>query len=162
MHGAFAAFRLGREILRMRAILDGQPVPPEAAAVAHRALDRHTFRNRPRASRGQVKHASGQLLLTYRIWRHEAVDLVLLFGEDTPLDVITALLPDVLVKGADYRPDQVVGADVVQAHGGHIEIVARERVGAMVSIHLPREMALNPDVLECLPADETAAPLRAR
>ena len=39
MHGAFAAFRLGREILRMRTILDGQPVPPEAAAVAHRALE---------------------------------------------------------------------------------------------------------------------------
>jgi hypothetical protein len=39
MHGAFAAFRLGREVLRMRSILDSQPVPPEAAAVAHRALE---------------------------------------------------------------------------------------------------------------------------
>ena len=56
----------------------------------------------------------------------EAVDLVLLFGEDTPLDVITALLPDVLVKGADYRPDQVVGADVVQAHGGRLVLIPLE------------------------------------
>ena len=39
MHGAFAAFRLGREIVRMRSILDSQPVPTEAVAVAHRALE---------------------------------------------------------------------------------------------------------------------------
>ena len=51
---------------------------------------------------------------------------------------------------------------LVQAHGGRLEIEARERVGALVSIHLPREMALNPDVLECsAPLDKTVIPLRA-
>ncbi len=49
-----------------------------------------------------------------------AVDLVLLFEEDTPIELIRAVRPDVLVKGADYRVDQVVGADVVQAAGGRV------------------------------------------
>lgn len=48
------------------------------------------------------------------------VDLVVLFGEDTPIRLIEALRPDVLVKGADYRLDQVVGADVVQSSGGKV------------------------------------------
>ena len=49
-----------------------------------------------------------------------AVDCVVLFDEDTPLELITALAPDVLVKGADYTVDRIVGADVVQAHGGRV------------------------------------------
>jgi D-beta-D-heptose 7-phosphate kinase/D-beta-D-heptose 1-phosphate adenosyltransferase len=49
-----------------------------------------------------------------------AVDLVLLFDEDTPIALIRAIQPELLVKGADYRLDQVVGADVVQSHGGRI------------------------------------------
>jgi D-beta-D-heptose 7-phosphate kinase/D-beta-D-heptose 1-phosphate adenosyltransferase len=48
------------------------------------------------------------------------VDAVVAFGEDTPLELITALVPDVLVKGADYTVDRVVGADVVQAAGGRV------------------------------------------
>ena len=50
----------------------------------------------------------------------EAVDLVVIFDEDTPLTVISQLLPDVLIKGADYKIDEVVGADVVQRHGGKV------------------------------------------
>lgn len=49
-----------------------------------------------------------------------AVDAVVLFSEETPLELITALRPDVLVKGADYTIDKVVGADVVQAYGGRV------------------------------------------
>jgi D-beta-D-heptose 7-phosphate kinase/D-beta-D-heptose 1-phosphate adenosyltransferase len=56
------------------------------------------------------------------------VDLVVLFDEDTPIDAITALTPDVLVKGADYREDQVVGADVVKAAGGRV-VLARLEAG---------------------------------
>ncbi|MFH1556320.1 MAG: D-glycero-beta-D-manno-heptose-7-phosphate kinase [Pseudomonadota bacterium] len=48
------------------------------------------------------------------------VDLVVLFEEDTPLEIIRALLPDVLVKGADYKPEDVVGADIVIANGGKL------------------------------------------
>jgi D-beta-D-heptose 7-phosphate kinase / D-beta-D-heptose 1-phosphate adenosyltransferase len=48
------------------------------------------------------------------------VDCVASFEADTPLELIRALRPDVLVKGADYALDQVVGADVVQAYGGRV------------------------------------------
>ena len=51
------------------------------------------------------------------------VDLVVLFGEDTPLELLKTLRPDVLVKGADYSIDQVVGADIVQAWGGKVLLV---------------------------------------
>lgn len=48
------------------------------------------------------------------------VDLVVVFNEDTPLSLIETLHPDVLVKGADYRPDQVVGAELVRKYGGKV------------------------------------------
>jgi rfaE bifunctional protein nucleotidyltransferase chain/domain len=48
------------------------------------------------------------------------VDRVVLFGEDTPLNLITLLAPDVLVKGGDYRLDEIVGRDVVLARGGRV------------------------------------------
>ncbi|MGH7590006.1 MAG: D-glycero-beta-D-manno-heptose 1-phosphate adenylyltransferase [Gemmatimonadales bacterium] len=49
-----------------------------------------------------------------------AVDCVVLFDEDTPLELIRALEPDVLVKGADYSRDRIVGADLVEARGGKV------------------------------------------
>ena len=51
------------------------------------------------------------------------VDAVTLFDEDTPLALISELLPDVLVKGGDYAPDQVVGRDVVEEAGGRLELI---------------------------------------
>lgn len=51
------------------------------------------------------------------------IDAVILFNEDTPLELITALMPDVLVKGGDYTVDQVVGAKEVIANGGRVEII---------------------------------------
>jgi D-beta-D-heptose 7-phosphate kinase/D-beta-D-heptose 1-phosphate adenosyltransferase len=53
----------------------------------------------------------------------ESVDGVCLFDEDTPETLIRAVVPDVLVKGADYAPNQVAGREVVQAHGGRVEIL---------------------------------------
>jgi D-beta-D-heptose 7-phosphate kinase/D-beta-D-heptose 1-phosphate adenosyltransferase len=50
----------------------------------------------------------------------KSVDAVVIFGEDTPLRLIDALAPDVLVKGADYRLQQVVGADLVHQRGGRV------------------------------------------
>lgn len=51
-----------------------------------------------------------------------AVDAVVLFDEDTPLNLVAALQPDVLVKGSDYTLDTVVGADVVLARGGRVHL----------------------------------------
>ncbi len=52
-----------------------------------------------------------------------AVDLVVPFAEDTPLHLIQTLLPDVLVKGGDYQPDDIVGATEVREHGGEVIVV---------------------------------------
>jgi D-beta-D-heptose 7-phosphate kinase/D-beta-D-heptose 1-phosphate adenosyltransferase len=49
-----------------------------------------------------------------------SVDLVVAFEEDTPVKLIEAIRPDLLVKGADYRVDQVVGGDLVRSYGGRI------------------------------------------
>ena len=49
-----------------------------------------------------------------------AVDRVVLFDEDTPLELIRALEPDILVKGADYTREQIVGADFVEGRGGRV------------------------------------------
>ncbi len=49
-----------------------------------------------------------------------SVDLVCLFDEDTPLDLITAVVPDILAKGAGYERDTIVGADFVEEHGGKV------------------------------------------
>ena len=53
----------------------------------------------------------------------EAVDAVVLFAEDTPLEIFRALHPDVLVKGGDYTPETVVGRREVEAQGGEVVIV---------------------------------------
>jgi D-beta-D-heptose 7-phosphate kinase/D-beta-D-heptose 1-phosphate adenosyltransferase len=53
----------------------------------------------------------------------EDVDMVVFFDEDTPLNLIGRLKPDILVKGADYRIDEVVGKDIVEAYGGQVRLV---------------------------------------
>jgi D-beta-D-heptose 7-phosphate kinase / D-beta-D-heptose 1-phosphate adenosyltransferase len=53
----------------------------------------------------------------------EAVDLVVIFEEDTPLKLIEQIKPSVLVKGGDYTREQVVGHDIVEAHGGEVVLV---------------------------------------
>ncbi len=51
------------------------------------------------------------------------VDAVTIFDEDTPLEALQAIKPHVLVKGADYRPDQVVGKDFIESYGGKVALV---------------------------------------
>jgi D-beta-D-heptose 7-phosphate kinase/D-beta-D-heptose 1-phosphate adenosyltransferase len=74
--------------------------------------------NRP----AQSEDARAEVMAALR-----GVDAVVIFDEDTPLEAILALQPDVLVKGADYTEDQIVGADIVKARGGRVlrvELVA--------------------------------------
>ncbi len=52
-----------------------------------------------------------------------AVDAVVIFDEETPLALVEALQPDVIVKGGDYAPERVVGAEVVRARGGRVVII---------------------------------------
>ncbi|GBE30836.1 bifunctional protein HldE [bacterium BMS3Bbin04] len=52
-----------------------------------------------------------------------SVDRVVVFDEDTPFELISTLKPDVLVKGGDWKPEDVVGKGVVEADGGRVEII---------------------------------------
>lgn len=53
----------------------------------------------------------------------EMVDAVVVFDQDTPLALVEQLQPDVIVKGGDYSPDTIVGADVVRARGGRVVVI---------------------------------------
>ncbi len=53
----------------------------------------------------------------------ESVDFVVMFDEDTPLDLIAAVRPDILVKGADYTEETVVGHDLVRSWGGEVRLI---------------------------------------
>ncbi|MEE9301982.1 MAG: D-glycero-beta-D-manno-heptose-7-phosphate kinase [Alphaproteobacteria bacterium] len=63
----------------------------------------------------QLEAARAELLASL-----EMVDLVMIFREDTPMALIEALRPDILVKGSDYSIEQVVGAELVQGYGGEV------------------------------------------
>lgn len=53
----------------------------------------------------------------------KSVDFVVLFREDTPYDLIKAVVPDILVKGADWSVNNVVGKDIVEAAGGSVQTI---------------------------------------
>ncbi|MCB1221904.1 MAG: D-glycero-beta-D-manno-heptose 1-phosphate adenylyltransferase [Planctomycetales bacterium] len=77
-----------------------------------------------RLGKGEVERPI--LPLEDRITMLEAlrmVDAVAPFAEDTPYELLQLILPDVLVKGADYRVEDVVGRDIVEARGGRVELV---------------------------------------
>ena len=57
----------------------------------------------------------------------ECVDAVTVFAEDTPAEVIGAIQPDVLVKGADWAADQIVGRETVEARGGRVVRITVEQ-----------------------------------
>jgi D-beta-D-heptose 7-phosphate kinase/D-beta-D-heptose 1-phosphate adenosyltransferase len=53
----------------------------------------------------------------------EMVDYVVMFTEPDPLHVISVLRPDILVKGGDWSPERIIGADVVEAEGGKVAVI---------------------------------------
>ena len=52
------------------------------------------------------------------------IDYVVIFDEDTPYELIKKIQPDVLVKGGDYKPEDVIGRDIVEARGGRLELIS--------------------------------------
>ncbi len=70
--------------------------------------------------KGEARPLQSEMARALVLASLEDVDMVVIFSDDTPLELIRTLEPDVLVKGADYTVDTVVGADVVQAAGGRI------------------------------------------
>jgi rfaE bifunctional protein nucleotidyltransferase chain/domain len=59
----------------------------------------------------------------YLIAALESVSYVTLFNEDTPKELIDAIVPNVLVKGSDYKPEAIVGYDTVTKNGGTVETI---------------------------------------
>jgi D-beta-D-heptose 7-phosphate kinase/D-beta-D-heptose 1-phosphate adenosyltransferase len=66
----------------------------------------------------QGVHARAEVLAAL-----EAVDLVVVFDQDTPLELIRRLSPKVLVKGGDYRPEEVVGRELIESNGGEVILI---------------------------------------
>ncbi len=73
-----------------------------------------------RRLKGETRPVQGEAARAAVLASLATVSRVVIFGEDTPLKLIEALKPDVLVKGADYSIDQVVGAAIVQGYGGRV------------------------------------------
>lgn len=76
-----------------------------------------------RANKGPERPVVGQDARAALLAGLACVDAVVIFDEPTPLELIRAIRPDVLVKGGDYRIDQIVGADLVQSMGGRVATV---------------------------------------
>jgi rfaE bifunctional protein nucleotidyltransferase chain/domain len=66
----------------------------------------------------QDEHARAEILAALHV-----VDIVILFDEDTPYDLINFIQPDVLVKGADYKVEDIAGHDIVLGRGGEVKLI---------------------------------------
>jgi D-beta-D-heptose 7-phosphate kinase / D-beta-D-heptose 1-phosphate adenosyltransferase len=76
-----------------------------------------------RRLKGPGRPVTGEAERAYVLSALECVDLVVIFGEDTPLELVRTLKPDVIVKGGDYTEATVVGAREVRGWGGEVAIV---------------------------------------
>ena len=76
-----------------------------------------------RRLKGPARPVRGEVERAYVVAAFESVDCVVVFDQDTPLELIVHLRPDVLVKGGDYRDDAIVGAPEVRSWGGRVHIV---------------------------------------
>lgn len=59
----------------------------------------------------------------YMLAALEVVDIIVPFNEDTPIDLISKILPSVLLKGGDYKKEDIVGADLVKSYGGLVSTI---------------------------------------
>jgi D-beta-D-heptose 7-phosphate kinase/D-beta-D-heptose 1-phosphate adenosyltransferase len=73
--------------------------------------------------KGEKRPVVDQYSRAFNLACNTYIDAVIIFDEETPLNLITTLKPDVLVKGGDYTIDTIVGAKEVMNYGGKIEII---------------------------------------
>ena len=76
-----------------------------------------------RRLKGPTRPVRGEAERAYVVAAFEMVDCVVLFEQDTPLELIELLRPDVLVKGGDYREETIVGATQVRGWGGDVRVI---------------------------------------
>jgi len=92
-----------------------------------------------RRLKGSERPIQNEIARATVLFSLKSVDAVVIFSEDTPIELIRELEPDVLVKGADYTLDQVVGADLVTARGG--KVLLAELVGGHSTTTMVRRAA---------------------
>lgn len=71
--------------------------------------------------KGSHRPINDELTRQHLLAALECIDAVVVFEEDTPLELIKIVMPDILVKGGDWKPEQIVGSDVVLANGGQVK-----------------------------------------
>ncbi|MDB4539198.1 MAG: D-glycero-beta-D-manno-heptose 1-phosphate adenylyltransferase [Saprospiraceae bacterium] len=71
--------------------------------------------------KGEHRPINDEVTRQYLLAALEFVDGVVVFEEDTPLELIKTILPDVIVKGGDWKSEQIVGSDIVLANGGQVK-----------------------------------------
>ena len=71
--------------------------------------------------KGDKRPVVGQENRAFVLMNLKPVDYVVIFNEDNPLNLIKTIVPDILVKGADWNEDKIIGADVVKANGGEVK-----------------------------------------
>jgi len=76
-----------------------------------------------RRLKGEKRPLIGQDERAHILAALDCIDYVVIFDEDTPLELIAALKPDILVKGGDYTPEGVVGKELVESWGGRVELI---------------------------------------
>jgi D-beta-D-heptose 7-phosphate kinase/D-beta-D-heptose 1-phosphate adenosyltransferase len=77
-----------------------------------------------RANKGPSRPLNGEHERAEVLLALACVDAVTIFDEDTPQEIVAAVQPDVLVKGADWAADSIVGRDIVEARGGRVVRIA--------------------------------------
>lgn len=70
--------------------------------------------------KGEARPINSELDRKFVLENLKSVDFVEIFHDDTPYNLIANVSPDVLVKGGDWKPEQIVGSDIVQARGGKV------------------------------------------
>lgn len=73
-----------------------------------------------RRLKGPTRPINDELTRTHMLAALEVVDAVVVFEEDTPFNLIETVKPDILVKGGDWKPEQIIGSDLVLARGGQV------------------------------------------
>lgn len=76
-----------------------------------------------RRLKGPKRPLIGEVERAHILAALDCIDYVCLFDEETPLELITAVKPQILVKGGDYTPEGVVGKDLVESYGGRVELI---------------------------------------
>jgi rfaE bifunctional protein nucleotidyltransferase chain/domain len=74
-------------------------------------------------TKGDNRPINNQVARSMIIASLEVVDFVIIFSEETPLNLIDSIKPDILVKGKDYREEEIVGYDVIKKYGGVVKTI---------------------------------------